>query len=158
MAKRGGLGQRLMVGGYNIGGDVGAINSASVSRGVHDNTDIEKSAHTRELLLADGSMSFAAWFDDATEALHDALGGLPTTDQLVLWATGASVGDPALILTGKQINYDWQRAADGSLAGTVDLLNAPRRRSGSNSEMAMVSSSLVPSPLKSSISCSARGS
>jgi hypothetical protein len=122
MAKKSGLAQKLYVHGYDISGDVGAINNCAGPSAVLDVTSIEKSAHERIYGLEDGEISFACWFDDATDQLHDALSGLPKTDRLATWLLGTTRGDQVAVVLGKQINYDWTRGADGSLAGTVQIL------------------------------------
>lgn len=122
MAKRSGLAQQFYIGGYDLSGDVSAINNASSPRGVAEVTALNKSAIERVLLLSDGQLEFATWFDNAALAAHAALSGLLTTDRGVMWAFGGSVGDVAGCLEAKQINYDWTRGADKSLAGVVACL------------------------------------
>lgn len=119
MAKESGLGQQIYVGGYDLSGDVGVINNAACPRALFEVTAINKSAVERVNGRADGLIDFNSWFNDAALAEHPALKTLPTTDVLVLWATGGSVGDPAMALTAKQANYDGSRGADGSLAFNV---------------------------------------
>jgi hypothetical protein len=85
-------------------------------------TSISSSAVERIPGLLDGEMSFATWFDPATALSHAALSTLPTTDRTAMYFHGTTVGNPAGALTGKQINYDWSRGQDGSLAGTVQVL------------------------------------
>lgn len=122
MAKRSGLGMRLYIGGYDIGADVSAISSLSSPRGEMDITSIENSARARLQTTYSGNVSFAVYFDDATDAEHDALSGLPTADVLVMILFSTTAGDEVVCLTAKQINYDWTRGADGSLSGTVNLI------------------------------------
>ena len=121
MAKSSGIGQRLYVGGYEISGDVGSIDNASSPNALLDVTGIDKSALARIIGLRTGMLSFTAFFNDATDAEHDALKGLPTADVLALWLMGTTRGDVCAALTAKQINYDGTRAADGSLTFKVDL-------------------------------------
>ena len=40
---------------------------------------------------------------------------LPTTDRIATYCRGTTLGNPAAVHGGKQINYDPTRAADGSL-------------------------------------------
>lgn len=122
MAKESGIGDRLFIAGYDLSGDVGAINTLRASRAALDVTAIDKDAHERILGLADGEISFNTWFDTATDAEHAALSSLPTTDRVALYCRGTTLGNAAAGLSGKQINYDWDRGADGSLAGKVQVL------------------------------------
>jgi len=119
MTKSSGLGQQLYLAGYDLSGDVGAINNAASPRALLEMTGINKSAYERVNGLADGVIDFNSWFNDANFAEHAALKGFPTADVLVLWATGASVGDPAKFMTAKQVNYDGSRTPDGAFALNV---------------------------------------
>ena len=121
MAKKSGLAGLFFVGGRDLSGDVSAINNAASPVAVLDMTALDKSAIERVRGLGDGNMEVALWFDDAANATHDAFKGLPTADVIALYGQGGAVGDVAAALRGKQINYDWSRGADGSLAGTVQI-------------------------------------
>lgn len=124
MTKQAGMGDRLYVAGYDISGDVGAvqtINDESNSRTV---TGLDKSAEERQLLLADKELVFGSFFNDATDQLHDALAGLPKTDIVGAYFRGTTLGNPAFGLKAKQVNYDWNRGADGALDGTTQLVAA----------------------------------
>lgn len=119
MAKSAGLSQQFFIGGYDLSGDAGAINSAGSPRGALVVTAINKAAQERVYGLTDGQLEFATWFDDAAGQEHLALRGLPTANRLVLWAFGGSIGSVAAMLVAKQINYDWAAGQDRSLAGRV---------------------------------------
>jgi hypothetical protein len=120
MAKKSGLGQQIFVHGYDLSGDVAAINNASSPRGVLDTTALNAPAHERILGLSDGSLGVSSWFNDATEQEHAAFSGLPTTDRIVMWVFGATRGDVSACLVAKQLNYDASRGDDGSLSFTID--------------------------------------
>ena len=120
MSKISGLGQQMYIGGYDISGDTGAINNASSPVSLLDVTGIDKSAFERIIGTRTGLLSFMAFFNDATDAAHDALSGLPTADVLVLWMMSSTRGDPCAALTCKQVGYDGNRSADGSLTFQVD--------------------------------------
>jgi len=122
MAKQAGLAHQIYVGGYDLSGDVGAINNAACPRALLDMTAINKSAMERANGPADGVIDFNSFFNDAALAAHAGLSGLPTTDVLIIWALGAAVDDPAFALTAKQVGYDGARGADGSLAFNVNAL------------------------------------
>lgn len=122
MAKKSGLNQRLYVGGYNISGDVGALDTISGEKKTQENTGIDKSAVERMFTQADGKMEFSCFFNDAAGQEHAALKSLPTTDVIATIITGQAAGDPAACLKAKQVNYDWDRGDDGSLNGKVECL------------------------------------
>lgn len=119
MAKQSGLGMRLLAGGYDISGDISAIDKISGGPALWDTTDITQSAHSRIGLARDGAMSFTAFFDNANA--HPVLAALPRTDVLLtaLFPTLA-VGSAAACLNAKQANYDGTRGNDGSLLMKVD--------------------------------------
>ena len=120
MAKKSGLGQQIFVHGYDLSGDVAAINNASSPRELLDSTALNASAHERIMGLTDGNLAVNSWFNDSTEQEHAAFKSLPTTDRIVTWAFGATRGDVAACLVSKQINYDGSRGSDGSLSFTID--------------------------------------
>lgn len=122
MSKESGLGDNFYIGGYDLSGDVSALGVIAMRRAPLDVTAINKSAVERILGLQDGEISFATWKDTATDAEQDALEILLTTDRVAMYFHGAAVGNPAAAILGKQVNYDWQRGQDGSLAGTVQVL------------------------------------
>jgi hypothetical protein len=120
MAKKSGLGQQIFVNGYDLSGDIAAIDNAGSPRELLDITALNASAHERVMGLSDGNIGVSSWFNDATEQEHAAFSGLPTTDRIVMWAFGATRGDVAACLVAKQINYDGSRGTDGSLSFTID--------------------------------------
>lgn len=119
MAKQHGLGMRLFVGGYNLSGDVGAINSIRGGPTALDMTGIDASAHEREGGVRDGGIDYTSFFNDASGHSHPVLKTLPTTDQIVTACVGTTLGFPAVACVGKQIGYDGTRNADGSLLFAV---------------------------------------
>jgi hypothetical protein len=119
MAKQSGLGARFLVGGYDLSGDIQALDTVSGSKALLDVTDITQSAHSRLTGLRDGSLAFTAFMDPANA--HPVLSSLPRTDTLMtaLLPTLA-VGGAAACLNAKQVNYDGTRAASGDLTLKVD--------------------------------------
>ena len=119
MAKRVGFPARIHIDGYELTGDVGALNEISTPRAVLDVTDISKAGIERLLGHGDGMLEFLAFFNDAGSQMHSRMKLLPTTDVDVTFHLGDTIGSPGFGLRAKQINYDWRRATDGSLLGTV---------------------------------------
>ena len=115
MAKSSGLGMRLFIGGYDLSGDVGAIDNISTPRGVLEVPGIDKSAMERVLTHADASISFTSFFNKTGDAWA-LLSALPTAEQTVLVLKASTREASALGMTGRQINYDPSRPADGSLS------------------------------------------
>ena len=113
MTKQAGLGQRLLVGGYDISGDIQTLSSVQGMTALGDVTDITQSAHSRLGLLRDGSMAASAFFDAANA--HPVLSALPTADVGVSYLLGTTLAAPAACIVAKQVGYDPNRAASGEL-------------------------------------------
>lgn len=121
MAKETGLGDQLFIGGYDIGGDVSAIGSLSTPRETLPATGITKFAHERLFGKRDGKGEFVTYFNKATDQQHLALRGLPRTDVHLMYLRGTDLGDEAIGMVGKQVNYDPTRGDDGSLTFGVNI-------------------------------------
>lgn len=120
MAKQSGISQRFLLGGYDISGDVQALESVSGGPATGDFTDITQSAHARLGLQRDGSFSAATLMDPALA--HPVLASLPTADTQAMWLVNPlAVGSPALCCTAKQVDYDQARAANGMLTQKVKV-------------------------------------
>lgn len=115
MAKQSGLGDNFYVAGYDLSGDINAVGRIATPRGVLESTGIDKSAFERLPGLRDGSMEFTSFFNDADDQEHEALSSLPTTDRILTYCRGTTLGNPAAAMVGKQINYDGSRGNDGAL-------------------------------------------
>lgn len=114
MSKVGGLAQRLLVGGYDISGNVQALESMSGGPALGDFTTIDQSAHARQGLQRDGSGSIATLMDPALA--HPVLASLPRADTQLMWLINPlGVGSPAVCCVAKQVDYDVNRAANGML-------------------------------------------
>lgn len=120
--KTSGLGDNLYVGGYNLSGDIGAIDTISSPRGLLDDTGIDKLAYERMLSTKDGEISYSAFFNVDTAQEHPVLSVLPTSDVGVMYCRGTTLGNPTACMLGKQINYDPTRGADGSFTFKVQAL------------------------------------
>lgn len=114
MAKQSGMGMRLLLGGYDVSGDINALDQVSGGPELLDVTDITQSAHSRIPGQRDGHMAFTAFMDTANA--HPVLSALPRADVLMtaLLPTLA-VGGAAACLNAKQLNYDPTRSAKGDL-------------------------------------------
>jgi hypothetical protein len=114
VAKSSGIGARFAVGGYDISGDVQALDTIGGTTALLDSTDITQSAHSRIAGLRDGSMGFTVYMDTANA--HPVLSALPTADTLMTFlAPPLSIGGAAASLVAKQVGYDPTRGNDGSL-------------------------------------------
>lgn len=113
MAKQSGLGDRLLVAGFDISGDIQALDNVHGGPALGDVTDITQSAHSRLGLLRDGGMGATVFFDAANA--HPVLSALPTADVAACYLRGTALGAPAACCVAKQIGYDPDRSADGSL-------------------------------------------
>lgn len=113
--KQTGLGDNLYVGGYDLSGDIQAIDTIGGGPAALDVTAIDKSAHERLGGRFDGQISTTAFFNPDTARAHPVLAALSTADVLVTYARGTSLGSPAACTQARQVNYDPTRGSDGSL-------------------------------------------
>ena len=119
VSKESGLGDRFLLGGWNLSGDTAAIDNCHGGPAAQDVTGIDKSAMERIGGLKDASMEWTSWFNPANA--HTALSTLPTTSRVTTYLRGLGIGSPGAGLVGKQINYDPKRAADGTLQLAVSV-------------------------------------
>ena len=122
MAKQSGLGDNLFFDGYDLSSDIQSIGLIGMPTGQLDVTAIDKSAMERINGLADGEISFVAFFNPAALRAHAALSPMPTTDIQVMYMRGTTRGNPSAAQIAKEINYAPTRAADGSLLQAVQTL------------------------------------
>lgn len=111
MTKQSGLGDNLLVDGYDLSGDIQAIGNVGGGVAVLDVTGIDKSAYERIGGLRDGRIEVTTFFNPSRA--HPVLSALPYTDVNVSYLRGTTLGNPAASLVAKQISYDGTRAADG---------------------------------------------
>lgn len=125
MAKLAGLGANAYVGGYDLSGDIGAVQNVQGGPNLLIVTAIDKSAEERVTGIKSGSLQFASWFNPSALQQHVAFSPLPTTDVVSMFAmkAGASfaIGDECAQIIGKQVDYQANRQQDGSLAFTIDM-------------------------------------
>lgn len=120
MAKQSGLGDNFYVGGYDLSGDVQAVNNVSGGNTPLDVTSIDKSAMERIGGLRDGSIGFTSFFDDAVGASHPTLSALPTADVIASYLRGTAIGSPVASCVAKQIDYAGTRGTDGAFTLNTD--------------------------------------
>lgn len=120
MAKTGGLGDNLYVGGFDLSGDINSISNIGGGVNPLPVTGINRSAMERIGGERDGRVDFVAYFNTAVGAAHLRLSPLPTTDQIITYCRGTNLGDEAACLIGKQINYDPTLAQDGTFTFAVN--------------------------------------
>jgi hypothetical protein len=124
MSKTHGLGAGLLVGGYDISGDIGSVQRIASPRSVLPSTDITQSAEARLLALKDGGIDFTAYFNPDTDQAHEVLSALPRTDQVSMYLHRSGVhGSMVAAMVAKQINYDPNRTQDGALSLGVSLVS-----------------------------------
>lgn len=122
MAKQGGLGAALYVGGYDLSGDTQSYDISSPTN-MLDSTDITQSANSRLGGLRDGKLSWVSYFDPGLLASHVALSPLPTADVgLMCVQPVVAIGAPAACMVSKQPNYDPTRGQDGAFTFKVDAI------------------------------------
>jgi len=121
MAKSAGLNSSFFLGGFDISGDVSAIDRIAGPRTTYDVTAINVSATERIYGRGDAEIDFTTFFNDASGQEHLALRGLPRTDVIALACLQSTAGDVCAFTEGKQIDYNWSRPDDGSLTGKVSV-------------------------------------
>lgn len=122
MAKQAGMGDNIYVGGYDLSGDVGSLSRVAGGHSTYDKPGIQHYGMVRIGGTRDGGIDFASYFNPTAGAAHPVLSALPTTDTMVTYCRGASLGSPAACLMAKQVNYDATRSADGDLNFTVSAV------------------------------------
>ncbi|WP_097921741.1 hypothetical protein [Streptomyces sp. wa1063] len=114
MSKQGGLGDHLYIGGFDASGDIGAVNRVGGGPAVLDVTAINKYAMERIGGLRDGGIDYTAFFNPGIGGAHAKLAALPTTDVLMTYVRGATLGGPVACCVAKQLNHDGTRGDDGA--------------------------------------------
>lgn len=124
MAKSSGIGDSLLVDGYDLSGDIGAVDSIIDRCNLLEVTGLDKGAIERIAGLADCEINFTAWFNDDTGAAHPVLKAPGTGDHRVQYLHGSAVGGAAVQMLGKQVDYAGTRGADGSLSMAVQVMGS----------------------------------
>lgn len=124
MTKETGIAAAFIIGGHDISGDVGSVQTIALRQTLLDLTGLDKSAHERKGGLGDGEMAFNSWFNTAAGASHAALSALSGSDRVATYLHRSDIGEAAAALYGKQVTYDTNRGQDGSLALTTQVHSA----------------------------------
>jgi hypothetical protein len=110
------------VDGVDLSGDVGSLGSIHGGPAVLDVTGINQLAYNRIGGERDGGIDFAAWFNSAAGQEHPTLSTLPTTDRIVTYLHGSTLGNDGAAMVAKQVNYDMTRGTDGALSLAVSAV------------------------------------
>jgi len=119
MAKASGIGDQFYIAGYDLSGEIASLSTVHGGNSPLDLTPINASANVRLGGQRDGSIEFSTWMDTAAGHEHAALSPLPAADVIATYFRGAAIGNDCASCVSKQVNYDWSRGTDGSLAGSV---------------------------------------
>jgi hypothetical protein len=122
MAKTSGLGDNLLVDGYDLSGDTQDLKTVRGGITTLDVTGIDKSAYERVGGVRDGQIQWTSHFNPTAGATaHAVLSTLPTTDRQVTYLRGTVLGNAAASCNGKQLNYDLTRGTDGKVNLDLDV-------------------------------------
>lgn len=132
MAKQGGLSSLFFVGGYDLSGDVNSVGKISSPRDILDFTVVKDSGYERQYGLRSGEIDITSFFRGGGDwgpgsgTMTGLVGSagialLPTTDEIATHFIGQALGNPAVSVNGKQLNYDPTRGTDGSLTLAVTV-------------------------------------
>lgn len=119
MAKQTGLGAAFWLDGVDLSGDVGSLGRINGGNTPIEVTGIDKSAYERLGGPRDGGVEFMAYMNPSAGAAHPTLAPLTTADRIATYCHRTTLGAPAACLVAKQVNYDANRAEDGSLTWSV---------------------------------------
>lgn len=119
MSKQSGLGDALYIAGYDLSGDIGQLGGIRGGPATLDVTGIDKSAFERIGGLRDGSIDYTAFFNPTAGRAHSRLSTLPTSDVIISYFRGTTLGGSSANLVAKQLDYNPTRADDGALTITV---------------------------------------
>ncbi|MFD7794321.1 hypothetical protein [Streptomyces sp. NPDC059759] len=121
MAKTSGLGDGLLIAGFDASGDIQQLGSIGGGPALLNFTGINKSAYERQGGLRSGQFEMTTFFNSVpvTGGIHEKLSALPRTDVILTYCRGTALGDAAASLVGKQVNYDATRGDDGMLTFAV---------------------------------------
>jgi hypothetical protein len=118
--KQNGLGDYLIVGGYEIANDIGAVGKIDGSSKPIEWTGIDKSAYERTLGTRDGKLGFTSFFNPAAGRSHEVLKTLPDTDTNVAYLHTAVAGADAAVCNAKRVSYNGKLGKAGEFTFDVE--------------------------------------
>lgn len=117
--KETGLGAAVWVDGYDLSGDIVALQRINTARDVNEVTGVDKEAFERLHSHRDGGMEVKSAFNDAAGQSFPVLKNPTAADRLVTYAHRTTLGASVASCLAKQFSFDWSRPEDASLFGTV---------------------------------------
>lgn len=131
MAKQSGIGDNLYIAGVDVSGDIGSIQRIGGGPSLLDVTAINKGGMERIGGQFAGELGFSSYFNDGGSANRAGAGGstfltlssLPSSDVILTYARGTTLGNKGAGMIGKQVNYDLNRGQDGALLFSTQALN-----------------------------------
>lgn len=117
-----GLGDRFFLDGFDISGDVGAIQSISMTRALIDVTGLDKDSFERLTGLGDCEMSWNAWFNASAGQSHPVMRNIPD-GRHAMYFRGITLGSSVAAMVGTQANYNVNRQNDGAAAVSAQIMN-----------------------------------
>lgn len=115
MPKASGLGDHFLIDGYDLSGDIGAVQNIGGGNSPLEVTGIVKLAPERLGGKRSGGIEFMSYFNPDAGAAHPVLAALPTTNRYASYVKGYVLGGQVATCLGKQVSYDPNRGEDGSL-------------------------------------------
>lgn len=115
MTKQSGLGDKFLIGGYDISGNINAIDEVSTPIGVLDATDITQYAHARLRGQSDGTLKVTSYMSATAGVQDPPLPSLPRTDTIATYCRGITLGNPGVSINSKQVDYNPTRDQKGNL-------------------------------------------
>lgn len=124
MAKEAGIGDRFFADGFDLSGDVGAVQTIAHTIGEQDVTGLNSVAVERLQLLSDGELAFNSYFtgdasDPSNIHAHERLRTVTTLVNCT-YLRGVVQGGYGVGMVAKQFQYQLDRGMDGALLGTVN--------------------------------------
>lgn len=109
----------MLVGGYDVSGDIGSLSKISGSVALLDVTGINKLGFERIAGLRDGQITYSAFFNPTAGQEHTVLSALPTADQHTMYLHRSALGTPTACMVAKEIDYAPTRATGGMLTFAI---------------------------------------
>lgn len=115
----------LYVSGYDLSGDVGALDKMTVTIGEQNATGLNALARERLQLLGDGELSFRYYFTgDTSDAgsvhAHKRLRDMSGA-RLATYFNGTAADNLAVGVEGRQFTHDLNRSDSGALLGAASI-------------------------------------